>query len=636
MAAAVGGAGPALGRRWAGAAKMREDGGARELSRVLSPERLRSLAVRTPAFGFTASWAATQDLAKPPWNGTTLPGSVANATLAAFPEEWCEGCAGPSELERGMFTRGDSEGAVALFEMRYAHSCFVCGYELLAQMSRDAGASALLFYSFVVPGHEFLVAQSWATWRASRDQGLLAFEVGAEEGDELGAALLAGEEVRLDIVPSPNPFVDYVLWEALNYLLCALVAVALAVGCARWLQFLALWARSGRLYKTPMMVIGLENFANLVRLCYLAVDPFWSRGVLSFAWGRLLTTITIPLSLLGSVALFLAWGELLSRDGPLSRRGFFLSRRRGIVLAVTAVLFCSVDIAFTLLAAFLGFTTSAAYAAGVLALFSTVVTLFVLRNGLRLIRTIDRLGSGGETGSTGSTGSGPDSGASSAQVRKRERGDAESNKNDGDDKKVQQSSSTIAPEQLGGDMLAGPAVFGLVSPPLGELQYADDSSYAGSTQVLASQDVQASAHEEYMLDTVVAEGLGNSGSRASGTFASREYTSQTSTQAVIGFAKQPPPQQRLSSKPKQDVEAQAKASRDNRKAAKDRARRLTRAVIGLALTMLVTSLAVLVAGQSFVFFEPVSRAISASVVYCLLTVQSFFKFGFFSLPNVTH
>ena len=629
---------------------MREEGGAQELSRVLSPERLRSLAVRTPAFGFTAAWAATQDVAQPPWNGTALPGSVANATLAAFPEEWCEGCAGPSELERGMFARGEGEGAVALFEMRYGQSCFVCGYELLAQMSRDAGASALLFYSFVVPGHEVLVAQSWARWRASRDQGLLAFEVGADEGDELGSALLAGEEVRLDIVPSPNPFVDYALWEAFNYFLCALVAVALAVGCARWLQFFALWARSGRLYKTPMIIIGLENFANLVRLFYLAVDPFWSRGVLPFAWGRLLTTITIPLSLLGSVALFLAWGELLSRDGPLSRRGFFLSRRRGIVLGVAAALFCSVDIAFTLLAAFCGFTTSAAYAAGVLALFSIVVTLFVLRNGLRLIRTIDRSGSGGDSGSTGSGG---DSGASSAQARERERGDAgENNNNGGDDyDKEAQQRSTIAPEQLGGDILAGPSAFGLVSPPLGTIQYADDSSYAGSTLELASQDVQLSAHEEYMLDTVVSEGPGNAGSRASGTFASQQYPSQTSTQAVVGRAKQPPPhqlqqqmqqpqqqrqQQRPGSKPKQDVDALAKASRDNRRAAKDRARRLTRAVNYLALTMLVTSLAVLVAGQNFVIFRPVSRAFSGLVVYSLLTVQSFFKFGFFSVPNVTH
>lgn len=314
--------------------------------------------------------------------------AAANLTVVNFDEEfekaWCGECKVPEE-ELG------SLAGKALFRGEYSESCFNCGYAKLATMAKDAGAGALLWFSHEVAGHEAYVIHSMDDFEQA-DETFLAVEVSGGDCAKVLQALEQGE-VQVDAFAGSNVWDDFhaTTWLYVRIFLWVANGLVSVLAITRLSQFAMTTLKTGQ-YKTPVFIFLMELLCTALRCGYL-VDPMWAYGIFTYAPSRILLSITIPLELISTVALTLAWNDMMQL--AYAKKRSFLSKKSKMYLMGSAIVLAANDLLFSCLAAFAGLVLLSTIFGAITTLFGIGVSIGILVVGTKLIKMVKKFSSNG-------------------------------------------------------------------------------------------------------------------------------------------------------------------------------------------------------------------------------------------------
>ena len=331
-------------------------------------------------------------LVTPAFQWANAAASVDGLRLVRFNEAWCERCAGPATDESQL------GNGTALWQGSYSEPCFACGYERIAKWSHAQGAAALLWFSYLDAGHEARVVHSFAVVDELAQLGLVAVEVPEASCAAVNAARAGGRDLTVDVRAVANPWLEFY---GSGFLVTRVVIMVvtfsvLLLGLRRLAHFAPRTLREGKQY-TATCVLLLEVLCNLLRGVYVAVDPFFSYYVLPYGLSRVVMTITVSVELVATVAIILAWDDMLR--ATYMGKSAFLSPRSKQLFLVVAVVLMGTDIAFSFLAAFDGMVTLSFALGALLSVFTVAVAVGILVVGRRLIAQLNMFTSNGASSS---------------------------------------------------------------------------------------------------------------------------------------------------------------------------------------------------------------------------------------------
>mmetsp|Transcript_9852 Transcript_9852/g.19362 ORF Transcript_9852/g.19362 Transcript_9852/m.19362 type:complete len:515 (+) Transcript_9852:424-1968(+) len=337
---------------------------------VVSPASAIGLQLETPVFSFSQDEYEVGDIV------------IANSRVVQLDDAWCHyGCQGPPE---NYVLSANS----TLVQLAYSQECFHCGYAWLALVADKLGAAATLYYSDRVAGHEFRVIHSFEAWRQA--EGIPFFELGESGANKIKSLLDAGEEVRVDVVVTSNPWralFDGPGWITVQ-VLCSLMSLyVLTLVCMRLSKF-AKWYRREGAYKVAVVILSVEFVCNILRLMYTSVDPTWSRAIFTYGVGRLFLTLTVPIGLLSSSLLFLVWNDMLKISHTPHKTLLFHRRSSHIIFIVLAIIFIGFELTMSLLAMYKGLVDLSEAAAIAEASFTLIVGIAVVAVGAKLLHNL--------------------------------------------------------------------------------------------------------------------------------------------------------------------------------------------------------------------------------------------------------
>jgi hypothetical protein len=474
-------------------------------------------------------------LVTPAFQWADAAASVDGLRLVRFNEAWCERCAGPAKDESRL------GNGTALWQGSYNEPCFACGYERIAKWSHAQGAAALLWFSYLDAGHEARVVHSFAVAGELAPLGLVAVEVPEESCAAVNAALAGGRELTVDVRAGANPWLAFYGsgFMVTRVVIMVVTFSVLLLGLQRLAHFAPRTLLEGKQY-TATCVLLLEVLCNLLRGVYTAVDPFFSYYVLPYGLSRVLLTITVSVELVATVAIILAWDDMLR--ATYMGKSAFLSPHSKQLFFTVAVVLMGTDIVFSFLAAFEGLVTLSFALGAVFTVFTIAVAVGILVVGRRLIVQLNMFTSNG---------------ASSSGADASERSDA---------------------DDTGGSM--------------------------------------AHSSTKEMTSVGGAAGLGSS-------MADGELPEMT---AKIADAAAPSRAGSLFGKATSKL---SKPSKKGRRKARADVRYMTNKILGLAIVLLFSAVALFLSSQNFVLFRSTPRAVGFGVLYCLLATGSFLRITFF-------
>jgi len=298
------------------------------------------------------------------------------ASIETFPHNWCEkNCQGPPP---GYHFSG---GNVALLQSSFGSLCFYCGYARLALWAQEVNAVALLRISSGLPGHESTVVHSFADFNRAKQLGVVALEVQRDVVEQL----LSIPDVEVVLNDTENPWDEFYAtsWIAVQLVNAFSNLCVTVFAVVRWTAF-SMYSDRFKKFRTALLVICIEGFASWLRAIYAAIDPLWSRMILSFQGGRILLSLSVPVTWIGSVLLFLAWSDLSNASLGLKRtKTSFLTTRSRVFLLLFTVMLFSIDIIFSTMAS-LGISNEVQVATLLIGIVNVIVAFIFIVQGLKV------------------------------------------------------------------------------------------------------------------------------------------------------------------------------------------------------------------------------------------------------------
>lgn len=316
-----------------------------------------------------------------------------------FPNRMCDDCQG--------FQPGDEVGPGVVFLQRDVYpACFGCGYERVALWAEDAGAEGVMILSDPDIGHEATHVRSRSLWREAEGYPAAEVELDSEVIDFMIAQASEGTNVTIDFFATVNPWTAY--FDGPFYavqVVCAMMSL--------WILFVVFRkARDMRdldvVPKVTAAIVALEFLGNFIRLLN-CIDMTWARGVILYAPNRFFLTGSLPYGIMSASLLFLHWTELCSSNIHFKKGSFmFRSPRVRNSFIFIACIFVAVDFSVLFVAIFTGNTSLFALDALIYAVFSLITGVLFFVAGTRLLRKLDgatRLKFKIESGSVSTMGS---------------------------------------------------------------------------------------------------------------------------------------------------------------------------------------------------------------------------------------
>ena len=229
--------------------------------------------------------------------------------LTHFDTFWCRNsCAGPDAKE---LTSGNYSHTI-IFQDMVDEPCFNCGYCTVASWAKKLGATAILIASYETPGHEKRVIHKAS--ECIQVKHYPALEIGDVDATEIYTAWLT-HPITMTITSDENLF-DTMYnssWITMQFITLGYATVVNAFGVMKLWQLHVVKKKTGHGY-LAIFVVGIQVACNLQRIVFVAVDPMWSKGYFSYAVGRFMLSVSVPISLLSVVLIIITWRQVLNNS----------------------------------------------------------------------------------------------------------------------------------------------------------------------------------------------------------------------------------------------------------------------------------------------------------------------------------
>jgi len=306
--------------------------------------------------------------------------------LTLFNSDWCRrGCPGPSleDLSSGKYN-----GTIVIQD-NYYESCFKCDYCALAKWGRQLDAKAVLLFSILVPGHGRHVFHDRNLCDQAKHYPVL--EIGMNEAVMILTAMRS-TTVKMTLAGSFNEW-QYMFDHSWIYMQAFTSFYSLLISMyaiKKFYNFVAvrksLRKQELELNTRALWVLGIQIVVSVIRTMYVAVDPFWSRGIFPFWFSRIVVTGTLPISIMSAIVIIVTWRTILFAAFK-SQRTFWFNIVNFAFCAVGLV-FCMLDLVSACLVTYGGHIDFSVKSLYFLATFCWITAVVVIVYGYFMVRRL--------------------------------------------------------------------------------------------------------------------------------------------------------------------------------------------------------------------------------------------------------